>query len=510
MSRETTTPTDLGWQSIVAPVFHNAARRGDHPAIVDGEGTLTYSELALLVERTAGHLLQIGIRRGDIVGTCLPDTSDYVVAMLALAHMGAAILPMDVRWTDAEKSALAEGFAAVAVLVGPDASQVGSIATFRVDDEWRAARTHASFDPALAVDDRTQPLVLSLSSGTTGRPKGPMISHGNVLNRLLIYTASLGFRETDRFMLATPLYFGGGRYMTLCYLIMGATVVLSPPPYSTEDLIERARLLDITSLFVVPTLLRRILDSDMAFGELLFPNMRALVSSGSILHAEERDAIRSLLTPNFYNFYASTEGGGVCVLAPDDPHDVSGSIGKPVFGTELQIVDEADNPLAAGEVGAIRYRGGTVAPGFYNDPEASAEAFKDGWYYPGDLGRRDERGYFYLVGRTKDVIIRGGVNVYPFDVEQHLLTIPGIAEAAVVAWPSPQLGEELAAFVAASRGQEIDPENVLSSCRASLSPYKVPRQVFVVDDMPKSSMGKILKADLAKLLPPMPQVPTKR
>jgi acyl-CoA synthetase (AMP-forming)/AMP-acid ligase II len=261
----------------------------------------------------------------------------------------------------------------------------------------------------------------------------------------------------------------------------------------------------ITSVFLVPTLLRRLLAACEDRSGAAFPGVRRLISSGSILHSRERDLIRRKLTPEFYNFYASTEGGGVSVLGPDDPDTVSGSIGRPVFGTEVDLVDTDHNPVPAGEVGAIRYRGGTVADGFYRAPEASAEAFRDGWYYPGDLGRYDPDGYLYLVGRAKDMIIRGGINIYPFEIEQLLLSHPDIAEVAVVAWPSPDLGEEVAAFVVPKDPTSaLDPGALTDFCRSSLAPYKVPRAFFATDEMPKNAMGKILKPALAKLLPENP------
>lgn len=505
-----TTPDDIGWQSISAPIYHNANRIGGKAAIIADGRTMSHAELAANISRMARHLERLGIASGTLVGTCLDDTAEYLVIMMALADLGAIILPMDVRWTQAERVAVARGFMADLVLVSEGGAEIDGNRTVTASQSWFDEAMKAPAERRISVADRRQPLILSLSSGTTGKPKGPVISHGNILNRLQIYTVSLGFNERDRFLLSTPLYFGGGRYMALCMLMLGGTVVLARQPVSPAELLRIVDDEKITSLFLVPTLLRRLLSICEDNDGPALPAVRRLISSGSILHARERDLIQRKLSPEFFNFYASTEGGGVSVLAPDDPETVSGSIGRPVFGTEVELVGPDHKPVPKGDVGEIRYRGGTVADGFYRDPDATAEAFRDGWYYPGDLGRYDEDGYLYLVGRTKDMIIRGGVNIYPFEIEQLLLSHPDIAEAAVVAWPSPELGEEVAAFVVPKAPlEQVDRHLLDGFCRANLAPYKVPKDFFTLAEMPKNAMGKILKANLSGRLPPLPARPEK-
>jgi acyl-CoA synthetase (AMP-forming)/AMP-acid ligase II len=329
-------------------------------------------------------------------------------------------------------------------------------------------------------------------------PKGPLVTHGHTLSRLYIYAISLTFNENDRFMAATPLYFGGGRYMSMFYLFIGGTVILYPPPYKPQELARAINEMAVTSLFLVPTQFRGLIDLPKT-SKPLFPKVRVLISSGSSLYPEERRKISQELSPHFYNFYSSTEGGGISVLRPQDPDAFSMSVGQPVFAAEVQVVDDHDQPVPAGLSGRVRYRGGSVADSFYRDPEASAVSFRDGWYYPGDLGRLDEQGYLYLTGRSKDMIIRSGVNIYPVEIEQTLIAHPAVADAAVVGWPSRQRGEEVAAFVV--RHNDVTDLELIEHCRRSLAPYKLPKAIFFVDDLPKSGMGKILKAKLVQQLP---------
>ena len=492
-------PSPQGWLNVADGIFHNARRRAAHPAIIEGSRSIAYAELAALIHGTAGRLRAVGAKPGDIIGVALGDTADHIVALLAIAWIGAVILPMDVRWTDDERERIAAHFGAKFILVPEGSAPFSGCEAIPVDDVWR--RGVAAYDGEVDyVRRREQPLVLSLSSGTTGTPKGPLATHGHILSRLFIYAVSLNFNEADRFMAATPLYFGGGRFMTMAYLFMGASVVLKPPPYEAQDLARAINERAITSLFLVPTLLRRLLDVPKDSTP-LFPRVRLLINTGSSLYPEERRRIMAELSPNFYNFYSSTEGGGISLLRPEHPDEVSLSVGQTVFGTEAQVVDDDHRQVAAGTVGRIRYRGGSVADGFYRNPEESAAAFHDGWYYPGDLGYFDAKGFLYLAGRSKDMIIRAGVNIYPAEIEQTLLTNPGVSDAAVVGWPSHERGEEIAAFVV--RRGEVSEQDLVDHCRRSLAPYKVPRGIFFVDELPKGGMGKVLKPKLVESLTPI-------
>ena len=249
---------------------------------------------------------------------------------------------------------------------------------------------------------------------------------------------------------------------------------------------------------LVPTILRRLLA--LPDGVLKpFRSVRRLVSIGAAMFPGERGEILRRLTPGFIDYYGSTEGGGTTYLTRHDPDQYSNSVGRPVFGIDVQCVDESHRPVPPGTVGRIRVRGEVVSTEFWNDPEASREAFRDGWYYPGDLGSLDADGYLTLAGRAKDMIIRGGVNIYPAEVEAVLQAHPAVVDSAVVGWPSREYNEEVAAFVIL-KGRAT-PAELRELCRSRLAPYKVPRQVFVVDDFPRNTLGKVLKAELAGRLP---------
>lgn len=472
----------------------NARSRPSQAAIIHGDREISYRALDDTARRTAAWLAKQGVRRGDVVGVALGDTAEHLISICALATLGAILLPVDCRWTVGEQVRVVEHFRAKIVLLESGAEWNDVAPAIRCDNSWwDDVRLSEPTDHIEQGDDL--PFLLSLSSGTTGMAKGPLVTHQQFLRRFWAHWINLGLNAQSRYVSATPLYFGGGRTFALSQLFSGGTVCLFPPPYRPEDLVREVRLRSATALFLVPTLLRRLLALEAPDG-LLMPSLTLLLSSGSPLHAEERLAIRRKLTPDFYEMYATTEGGGVSLLTPEDQQVHGDSVGRTMFGVEVQVVDGDNRELAPGETGVLRYRGPGCATEFFGDPGATAEMFRDGWFYPGDLGARNESSYLFLKGRQKDMIIRGGVNIYPTEIEETLLSHEGVVEAAVVGLPSVEMGEEVGAFIVKST--DVSAKELTELCRLRLAPYKVPKRIFFVEDMPKNSAGKIIKLALIK------------
>ncbi|HEY8609741.1 MAG TPA: AMP-binding protein [Roseomonas sp.] len=487
--------------NLADALAHHTRARPERAAIIQGERIITYAELDLLVRRWAAHLAAQGISRGDVVGIALKDSPEHLLALYAAARLGAVSLPIDVRWTPAECQAVAARFRARRVLVEPGAA-LDDLPCIAVDAGFHRAVLAAPAQMAFpdGPDCAGMPLLVSLSSGTTGRPKGPVVTHGQFLRRFWTHWIDLGLDSSQVYVSATPLYFGGGRTFAMSQIFAGGTVVLFPPPYKPEELVAEVARRGATSLFLVPTLIRRLLDLP---DDTLAPLRRLslLLSSGAPLHPNERLLIRDRLCAGFHEYYASTEGGGISLLRPSDLEGQSDSVGRPVFGVEVAILDDAGTKLPAGEVGRIAYRGPGVASAFFEDPEADAEAFSDGWFLPGDLGTLDGHGYLRLRGRRKDMIIRAGVNIYPLEIEALIATHPAVQEVAVVGWPAHQTGEEIAAFVVPR--QAVPLEELHALCAARLAPYKKPREIFIIPELPRNASGKVLKPELARSLPPL-------
>ncbi len=488
--------------NLADALAHHARARADRPAIIHGDRVIAYRDLDATVCRWAARLRALGAQAGTVLGIALGDTPAHLLALYGCARLGAIALPIDHRWTEAEKLAVARHFGAFRTLVEPGAAIEG-VPCVAVDAGFLRDVDAAPADQAFPAGEAcgAMPLLLSLSSGTTGRPKGPRVTHGQFLRRFWTHWIDLGLNADDVFVSATPLYFGGGRTFAMSLLFAGGTVVLFPPPHKPEELAAEVARRRATSLFLVPTQLRRLLELPPEQAA-PFRALRRLLSSGAPLFAEERRAIRARLCAGFCEYYASTEGGGVSLLRPEEMDEHGDSVGRPVFGVEVAILDDAGQRLPAGAFGRLAYRGPGVASGFFDDPAADAEAFIDGWFLPGDLATQDADGFIILRGRSKDVIIRGGINIYPAEIEAALSSHPAVGEAAVVAWPARDRGEEVAAFVVA-RGPVAVAE-LQAHCAGRLAPYKVPHDVFIVADLPRNAAGKVLKPELTRRLPALP------
>ncbi len=473
----------------------HARARPDHVALVDGNRHLTHAELHRRVLALAHALVSRGLAPGTVVGLCMRDTLEHVLCMWACARAGLVQLPLDWRWTAAERDAVITRFKASCTIADPDIA-VTACATLTWDtlDVPQNADATASRLPTTSLES---PLLISLSSGTTGRPTGPMVTHGHFLRRFWTHWISLGLNANSRFVCATPLYFGGGRTLTLSVMFSGGTAILHGPPFEPESLAAVVERHDADALFLVPTQLRRLLASPQET-RAPFRKLRQLISSGAPLQANERQAIRENLCARLYEYYASTEGGGISLCTPEDYEQRLTSVGRPIYGVEVRVVDEQDEPVEAGQVGHLRYRGPGVADAFLDDPEQTRQHFRSGWFYPGDLAEQDVQGYVYLRGRSKDVVNRGGVKIYPNEIEDTLMELPHLRECAVFGIPDPELGESLACTWVGDA--DLTSTELESHCRARLAGYKTPRSWLRLAELPRNSAGKVVKNRLRELI----------
>jgi len=485
--------------NLAGLIAGHARNRPAHPAVVrrDREDEATdYREAWRRIEACAARLTAAGIGIGDRVALALGDHPLHLLLHYAVARLGAVILPVDHRWSTVEQLDVARAFDARCLLADDSDrdTDYGELTVLRPDDGWYEEPGEG---PPPMPEDGDLPVLISLSSGTTGRPKGALVTHRQFYERFVNQWVTLGINVNDRFVALTPLYFGAGRSFSMCLLAAGGTVVLDPPPHQPEELAEAINRSRATIAFLVPTLLRRLLPLADGDGHLL-PHLKLLISSGAVLHADEAREISTRLSPRLLSYYASSEGGGISVLQPREVAEYGDTVGRPVFRVDVEILDRDGEPVPEGESGRLRYRGPGVATRFLDEDGNEHGGESGGWFCPGDLAARGPAGHLTLRGREKDVIIRGGVNIYPGEIEKALLTHPDIAEAAVLGRPSAKLGEEPVAFVT---GRLRDEESVRSHCADRLAPYKVPAAVIFLDELPKSRLGKILKKDLAQHLP---------
>lgn len=465
----------------------HARYRPGKPAIVEPGRSIDYRTLDRMVDHTCHALAAKGVARGTMAGLSLSDRAEHLIVLLAMARIGAVTAPLDPRWTRAETHSVADSFGATVILT--DRADADPAWTTLGEADFGESEVGYD-DPAVGLDTA---FILSLSSGTTGMPKGPLVSQGKFIDRFMVYWLDLKLSGQDRFVTATPLYFGGGRGFALAMLWAGGTALLRCPPWQPAELADFVARECGTAMFLVPTQLTRMVEEVApGTGTLAFPTLDVLISSGSALHASVARQVRAKLTPNLFQYYSSTEGGGCTVLIPAAFEAHPGSVGQPCCGVEVEIVDDEDRALPPGETGRLRYRSAASADHYYRGE--AGDTFRDGFFYPGDLGAFDAKGFLYLRGRSKDMIIRGGVNIYPGDIEAVLLRHPAVIEAAVVGVPSPEFGEEIAAAVVLR--EPCDAQTLRDHCFAALARYKVPRFVLDFADLPKTGLGKIDKKAL--------------
>jgi long-chain acyl-CoA synthetase len=501
-------------------VLYDAIARGnadypDRPAILYRDTTLTYGMLSGLVNRFAGALAASGLGRGDRIAILLPNVPPFTVAYYGAAAIGAIAVPANPLlkapelahiWGDADAKLvltipqLLEGALDAArqvgiervVCVGPRVVVPEGVVTF---DEFLA--TGSPEAPTAARPDPDDPAVFIYTSGTTGKPKGAVLSHRNLLTNCEQIREVLQFAPDDNLLCVLPLFhsFAG----TMC---QNATLYCGSR-FTCLEQFHPARVLEaivangVTLFPGVPAMYAALLQFASDRPEAL-AKVRLCVSGGAPMPVAIMQAFEQRFNTIIVEGDGPTECSPVTSVNPPSGVRKAGTIGLPVKGVDMRIFDENDREMPVGEVGEIVVRGDNVMLGYHNQPEATAEAMRNGWYHTGDLGTVDADGYFTIVDRKKDMLIVGGINVYPREIEEHLYTHPAIADAAVIGAPDPLRGDEVVAVISLKPDAVLTAREVRDFCRASLANYKVPRRVEFREQLPRSGTGKVLKRLLRK------------
>lgn len=483
-------------------ILRHGLYRPEHPAVADAGGVTSHGELRRRTLALAGAVHALGLRPGDCMGVWISNRREQLEAMLAAAHLGLIAFPMDTAWTAAEAAACIGRFG----LRGLVAERAGALADLPpaalaplrgriiciepAPDALTYAEVLAAGHPVPpGCDDPEAVSVLSLSSGSTGAAKAIALTTGNLLHRFFTQILEFGLTPADRLLVSTPLYYGAARSYALNCLLVGGTVHLLQGFQPAETLAQIAAH-RITVAFTVPTQLRRLLQAPQ-LGQYDTGSLKVLICSGASLDPETRRAVLERITPNLYEVYASTEAGALSILHPADQAVRPTSVGRPLWNTCLRIVDAALQPVAPGQEGEILCQGPAVARGYFQNPAATAEAFADGWYRTGDIGRMEADGYLYITGRIKEMVISGGRNVYPAEVEAVLLQHPDVVDAAVIGLPDPDWGETVWACVVPRADRCPTAEALTIYCRDRLAPYKVPKGFRFLETLPKGPTGKV-------------------
>jgi long-chain acyl-CoA synthetase len=489
--------------NLAANLVASAERFGDRMAQKLDDAELSYALLNEGSARVAGLLRQKGVGPGDRVGIMLPNVPYFAVVYYGILRLGAVVVPMNVLLKGREVAFYLRDPGARTVFVWHDfaeaarqgADDAGAECVLVEPGEFE--RLLGGADPVHEVADRAgeDTAVILYTSGTTGTPKGAELTHQNLASNVEVSSGLFGISERDVVLGALPLFHSFGQTCALNNCIRaGGMLTLIPrfDPDKALEIIERDR---VTIFLGVPTMYAAMLHSrqgDTADTSTL----RLCGSGGAAMPVEIMRAFEEKFDCKILEGYGLSETSPVASFNHPDRERKPGSIGTPIRGVEMKVVDEDGNEVAQGEVGEVVIRGHNVMKGYWNRPDATAEAIRDGWFHSGDLARVDEDGYFFIVDRKKDMIIRGGYNVYPREIEEVLYEHPAVAEAAVIGIRHDELGEEIAAVVALKEGEQVGADELRDHVRERLAAYKYPRKVFFVDELPKGPTGKILKREI--------------
>jgi acyl-CoA synthetase (AMP-forming)/AMP-acid ligase II len=451
---------------------HLAQYQPDKIAVESIRASLSYLQLDLLARRIAARLRAATIGRGDIVGLYLRDTPEHVAAWFAVARLGAIALPVDWRAPRLELERLLRQFGPKVVL-----EDTGSSVDLSCPCMAMAEVNTAAPDTG-AIEALTQATLLySLTSGTTGNPAALIVTHENIHARMAARVIEGILAPDERFLSVLPLAYTAGREHAMNQILLGGTVILFPSMFEPSELVAAVNTRGISSLTLSPNSTRALLalqSEEPNCEAVLMPGLRTLVSTTGKLLPDERAAIRSRLAARVIDYYGSTGTGPIAVIreAADGTDPVA--VGRAVIGMDVEIVDTSGSVLPSAAVGRIRVRGPAVSANF-GAVDSGLNSFRDGWYYPGDLGHMSPEGILHLDDRESDLIKRGGQMVYTQEVEQVLRRYPGVVDAAVVGAPSDSLGQEVVAFVVAHGA--LDLKAVIRHCRLELAAFKVPARV---------------------------------
>jgi long-chain acyl-CoA synthetase len=476
----------------------------DRVAVRQGQSNMTYRALDEASARVAGLLAARGLQPGDRVGVVLPNVPEFAVIYYGVLRAGGVVVPMNPLLKAREVAYYLRDSQANLIFVWhamvDEASRGAELEradTVLVDpDEFREVLASVPRIPGVVERQDEDTAVILYTSGTTGHPKGAELTHANLTRNAEIAVADLMALSPDDVIFGgLPLFHSFGQTCTLnAAIATGACLSLLPrfDPAQALALLTRDRVTVFTG---VPTMYGALLGHpDKATYDV--SALRVCISGGAAMPVEVMRGFEGVFGCVVLEGYGLSETSPVASFNHPDKERKPGSIGTPVHGVEMRVVDDEGDELPQGEVGEIAIRGHNVMKGYWRHPEDTAIAIHDGWFRTGDLGMVDKDGYFFIVDRKKDLILRGGYNVYPREIEEVLYENPAVAEAAVIGVPHPDLGEEVAAAVTLKPGATITAEELRDQVKSQVAAYKYPRHVWFVDALPKGPTGKIVKREI--------------
>ena len=488
----------------------SAAKWPGRDAVVLGDTRLSYAATNAAANQVANLLVAGGVRSGDRVALSCANVPYFPIVYFGILKAGATVVPLNILLKSREiayhlTDSGAKAYFCFEGTEGLPLGEEGRAGFDQVDGCEHffllgADPPYAGQSPQFesAVTEPTDTAVVLYTSGTTGTPKGAELSHANMVLNALTCHRLFGIVEHDVHLVTLPLFHSFGQSVQQnAGFGTGATLVLLPR-FSPEGALATMRRERVTFFAGVPTMYWALLGADTSAADLeaVAGNLRMAASGGAALPVEILEQVHKVFGVEVREGYGLSETSPVATFNHPGREARPGSIGQPVWGVRVKLIDEDWREVPDGEAGEIAIRGHNVMKGYLGRPDATAEAIRDGWFRTGDIGRRDSDGYYYIVDRAKDMIVRGGFNVYPRELEEVIITHPAVSLVAVVGVPHESHGEEVKAFVITKPGATVTEAELINWCKQNMAGYKYPRIVEFRDTLPTNATGKILKREL--------------
>lgn len=490
-----------------------AASQPQHIAVIADGRRLSYGQLNEAANRIAGALARLGVQAGDKVAVMLPNVPEFVIAYFGVLKLGGCVVPLNTLLKAGEIAYQLEDSDALALIV--DAALLGEVEQAlsgveacrhliaegkkKVAAGWHRFHDLLESGPSTWDTAQTRPddtAVILYTAGILGRPKGAELTHFNLFYNAAITADRLCHIRSEDISLATlPLFHAFGQTCVMNATLYAGGALSMVSRFEPDRVLQTIKRDRVTLLLGVPTMYWYLQHYPGAEKH-DWSSLRLCCSGGAALPVDLMRQFEKRYRLPIFEGYGLSETSPVVSFNPTDRPPRPGSIGLPIYGVQLRIVDESDRQLPPGEVGEIVVRGHNVMKGYYKRPGATADAMRGGWFHTGDLARVEEDGYFYIVGRQKDMIKRGGLNIYPREVEDVLLAHPAVAEAAVVGIPDEVMGEEVKAVVVLKQDEAADAEDLIEYARERIAAYKYPRHIEFRSELPKDATGKVIKREL--------------
>lgn len=495
----------------------HAQERRDHPALIDGETTVTYGQLLDQVERFAGGLDSLSLGPDSKLGLLCLNQKEYLIALLGALLKGVPVIPYNFMLTPEDLAYITQDAGVDHLVINPAFIKPETISFFSkfktrittapVSDSGLPLEHTFAFDDFLASaqPDKAQsrhsrsqgiPDVIMYTSGTTAKPKGVMLNESMFDTNAAGVEVHLPFKPDDRAIMALPLFHSFGNMIALLFLRIGGTIILLPQ-FQPKAILTAIHQHLATVLPLVPTIYSFLVQL-VARGDYDVSSLKYCISGGAALPHAMLHKVEDLMKVTVLEGYGLTETSPVIAVNTFKDGSVVGSVGPVLPGLQLKIVNEQEQPVSQGDVGEIWVRGPTVMPGYWKLAEETREVLTgDGWFKTGDLGHLDAQGRLYIsAGRKKDLIIRAGENVAPLAIENVLVNHPALMEAAAVGVPHPRLGEQVIACVVLKEGEQLSESELKKYCSDKLPPFSIPDRFHFYEILPKNPVGKILKTQL--------------